>query len=710
MSDQDIDEVEVLRRKLAASEERFNLLLSAMPDGFVIHEGGIIRYTTEKTERYVGYEPGELIGKSVFALVAEEDRALARERVAGGEDQDYELVGRRKDGTRFPALVRTKNAVIEGHQCRMLILRDLTAQRRLEEAQRRSEERFRRIIEGAPDAIAVHSKDRFIYVNPAAITMWGCQEPDELIGRSALGVIHPEDRALATWRIREQVEKGQPVPTIEERIVRRDGSVMWGEVTAMPIEYDERSAIVTFVRDITARRLAEAERDRLLVEEQAARAVAERAERRAAFLAEASRVLASSLDYEATLTSVAQIAVSALGTWCVVDLVGDRRVVYRVAAAHRDKDKEAMLHSLVQPQPAATSGIIADLVAGRSVLVPVVEPATLQEISLGSDEIAAALHAADANIRPRSIILVPLTVRGRTIGVITIAACDDVRFGQDDLRLVEDLAQRSAIAVDNARLYREAREAVLAREEFLSIASHELKTPLTSLQLAIQSVERLLRPAVTAESVAGADLFVRQAIETAGRQTRRLIQLVHALLDVSRIHTGQLVLSLEGMDLSALVREASDRLRADLESARCAIELDLEPAWGRWDRSRIDQVVTNLLSNAIKFGARKPISVTVRKLEGVVRLTVQDRGIGLAESERDRIFRRFERAVSQRHYGGLGLGLYIVHRIVKAHGGKVYVDSQPGQGAIFSVELPPAGPPCESIAESTSADPSAMLR
>jgi signal transduction histidine kinase len=215
----------------------------------------------------------------------------------------------------------------------------------------------------------------------------------------------------------------------------------------------------------------------------------------------------------------------------------------------------------------------------------------------------------------------------------------------------------------------------------LSVASHELRTPVTSAQIAVQS-------ALSVGDDAPAT-FLRNALSSAERQTRRLGRLVDALLDVSRIQAGRLELQREPIDLGTVVREVVTLLGDDARRAGCDLRNEADAGLvGRWDRARIDQVVTNLLSNAIKYGAGAPIIVAARRHGERARLIVRDGGIGIAAEERSRIFERFERAVSSKHYGGLGLGLYIVRRIVDAHDGDISVDSAPGGGAEFIVDLP----------------------
>ncbi|MGZ3421515.1 MAG: ATP-binding protein [Polyangiales bacterium] len=229
-----------------------------------------------------------------------------------------------------------------------------------------------------------------------------------------------------------------------------------------------------------------------------------------------------------------------------------------------------------------------------------------------------------------------------------------------------------------------AEEALQARDEFLSIASHELRTPVTALHLATQQLVRGAQSSRTELPAA-----TMRALETSRRQTERLVRLVDALLDVSRIRAGRLQLELDDLDLAEVVREVVTRLDYEIERSGSVLVVHApETVRGRWDRSRLDQVATNLISNAIKYGRGERIDVSVEGDEHHARLVVQDRGIGIEPDQTGRLFQRFERAVSSRHYGGLGLGLYIVRQIVEMHGGAVDVVSEPNTGSTFTVTLP----------------------
>jgi PAS domain S-box-containing protein len=407
----------------------------------------------------------------------------------------------------------------------------------------------------------------------------------------------------------------------------------------------------------------------------------------ARFLAEAGRQLARSLDYDVTLRRVARLAVPYLADYCVVDLLDDDDggPPRLVAAADRERSVEDAVHEYRGRHPfdpAAPQGVARVLRTGVLERVTV-DPAWLDATAAGDAGRRGELEA----MQLASYMVLPLAVRGRSLGAITFAtslAQSARRYGADDEALAEELARRVALAIDNARLYREAQRAIRARDEFLSIASHELRTPLTPLQLQVQSLRRMLsRPAGVAPEALAAK------VEVAERQVERLGALVSNLLDISRITARRLGLELEQVDLTEVVREVALRSSEQLRRAGCELALDAEaPLVGRWDRLRLEQVVTNLLHNAMKYGAGKPIALTVSAEGDQARLVVRDQGIGIAPKDQRRIFLRFERAVSERHYGGFGLGLWISRQIVEAMGGTIGVQSALGRGATFTVRLP----------------------
>ncbi len=251
---------------------------------------------------------------------------------------------------------------------------------------------------------------------------------------------------------------------------------------------------------------------------------------------------------------------------------------------------------------------------------------------------------------------------------------------------MEGIASQAATAVDNARLFQKNLEAVALRDEFLSIASHELKTPLTSLKLQLQITQRSID---ISEGWTPPPEQLLSILGSATSQVDRLTALVEDLLDVSRIQSGRLSYHFERTDIAELVRDMVERFSGQFEAAKCDVSLSTdEDVYALCDRFRFEQVIVNLLSNAIKYGAGNPVEIHVRRLEDLASVVIKDQGIGIPKNKQEGIFDRFVRAVSASQISGLGLGLYISREIVKAHNGSISVESEENRGSTFTVTLP----------------------
>ena len=422
------------------------------------------------------------------------------------------------------------------------------------------------------------------------------------------------------------------------------------------------------------RRRAESERLQL-VREQSARAEAEAAQRRLAFLAEASRVLAASLDYQTTLQNVANLAVPTLADSCLVDMRDEDGSVRRVATAGLRQNHTAHQWSMEE----APSAVVEVLRTAQPRLYPELPPDLLRPLLGGiADEQEFT-----------SGLVVPLVTRSETTGAITcLVSAGRAPFDTRDLSLTQDLARRCALAIESASLYGDAREAISIRDEFLSVAAHELKTPLTSLrgyaQLLGREFERGVPPAPDR---------ARRAALTIQVQADKLARLVGQLLDISRIQSGKLAIEPRATDLSQVVREVLDSARQQFNGHTLVARLPEElPA--HVDPLRIEQVVTNLIDNAIKYSPEGgQIDVVVEpdfERESVV-LSVRDRGVGVPLEHRAHIFDRFYQA----HAGGaltsmagMGLGLYISRQIAELHGGSIDAEFPDDGGTRFLVSLP----------------------
>jgi len=299
----------------------------------------------------------------------------------------------------------------------------------------------------------------------------------------------------------------------------------------------------------------------------------------------------------------------------------------------------------------------------------------------------------------KSLVMVPIRTAA-PIGAIGNYWATPHYAGAEEVKVLQALADSTSVAMENVQLYgtlqakREELEranvalqgALRTRDEFLSIASHELRTPIAALKLQLQLLDRRAPPN-SDRVLPSAEL--RSALDLTRRQVEALALLVNELLDISKIQLGRFALHVEDVDLAKLVRGVVDRFADQLALARCPVELALDDGVrGRWDRGKIDQVMVNLLTNAIKYAPGTPVRIGVTRQGDTALLIVQDHGDGIAPEMHQKIFEQFERGVGAARASGLGLGLYIVKKIIDAHGGSVRVESDRGRGARFVVELP----------------------
>ncbi len=452
-------------------------------------------------------------------------------------------------------------------------------------------------------------------------------------------------------------------------------------------------AIERELREAESRRVhrrVEEERVQLLVLEQAARAEAEAArakaeaaERRAAFIAEASTILASSLDYEATLGAVARLAVPEFADYCVVDLLEGDQSLRRVAAVHRDPAKAELARKLARQRPPDLNGphpIATALRTGQPQLLPELPDVRLAALASTPEHLAILRQLAS-----ESLLSVPLVARGRTLGVLTFVAAESGRrYGPVDQALAVDLARRAALSIDNARLYQEARAGVRLRDDFLARASHELRTPLTSALATVRLLKRAMAGTFKAEP--------EELVDIANRNLSAMLTLINDLLEASTLASGREPMALEPVDLATLVSRslevAGTRAREKLVALRVAVPAGLIL---QADPLKLKKVLVNLLDNAVKFTlAGGEVIVEAEAEAGSVLLRVRDTGMGIAHEHLEVIFEPFIQAgpPSRWRPHGTGMGLAICRQIVTLHGGRIWAESEgPGRGSTFTVRL-----------------------
>jgi signal transduction histidine kinase len=427
--------------------------------------------------------------------------------------------------------------------------------------------------------------------------------------------------------------------------------------------------------DHAARLEAESARARARAAEARSEAVAQRQR----FLAEASRLLAESMDYAATLKTVARLAVPGIADWCVVDLMTDDGHMARVAIEHRDPERLALTHQLQEsfpPRAGAPAGPAHVVHTGETEFEPQVSQSRLEEIAPEAER-RRLFRALGVN----SYISVVLSTRDRVLGAITFFTDAGRSLTADDVEMAEDLARRAATAIDNARLYDQAQRAVRVRDDMLAFVTHDLRMPLAAIVTAAA-----MQVASAADDDNGRR--VRQRAESIQRAAQHMGRLIRDLTDIGQMDAGRFTVERTPQDLSVLTREVIDTLQPSAAQSGCQLRADiLEPLPSvEADGDRIVQVLTNLISNAVKVGAPE-VTVHVEARSEDVLLAVSDTGPGIHHDDVPHMFDRCWRGKSA-PYKGTGLGLPISKQIVGAHGGRIWIESTPGDGSTVFFTLP----------------------
>jgi PAS domain S-box-containing protein len=541
---------------------------------------------------------------------------------------------------------------------------DVTDRKRADRAIRESEARFRHLADAIPQIVWISGPEEssLLYLNRRWFEYTGVPEDRSLrdpeIWEQA---VHPDDLDRVVESAADSVKNGGPFEA-EYRLRDGTGTYRWFLGRAVPVVDDAGRVVCRFgtATDIEDRK---------------------RSEQAARFLADASSALASLVDESSTLQQLARLAVPHFADWCVVDMAGGEGTPRRLTVAHVDPAKVALAHELHRrypPDPEAPTGVHRILRSG--------EPERIAEIT---DEMLVAGARDDEHLRIvrelglRSYMGVPLPGRAGTIGVISFVSAESGRrYGPEDLRLAQDLACRAAIAIENARLYEELKDADRQKDEFLATLAHELRNPLAPIRNALR---------LMSDPAAGDHESDRAMAE---RQVAHLARLVDDLIDVARITQGKIELRREAVALASLVTGVVATVDPAVRERGQSLEVSLPdgPVWLEADPTRLEQVRWNLLDNAIKYtnpGGR--ISLRVEARGGEVALRVEDTGIGISPEALPRVFEMFYQGPSRsdRMKEGLGIGLGLIRKLVELHGGRIEARSEgPGRGSQFVVTLP----------------------
>jgi PAS domain S-box-containing protein len=707
----DITAIKRLEATLRESEERFRLLVENVQDYaiYLLSPEGKVLSWNEGAQRLKGYAAEEILGESFERFYPPEavaeglPRRLLAESAANGrvEHEGWRI---RKDGSLFwgdavITALRDNRGELRGYA---KITRDLTERRQAEEHRARasreegaraaaeaaqaeisaSRDQLAAILAGVADGIiAIAPGGQILYANAEAARLCGFPNVEEFVRSSPAEIlrrfeIFDEDGApfpLNRLPTRQSLIGERPPETLLRFRVRDSGQERWSLVTATPLkdEHGDVRMSVSIFRDVTERK---------------------RSEDTAEFLALLNLELTRSLDFDVIPQTLADLAVPTLADWCLVDIQEDQTATrLGVASISTDLPRSAL--------PDA-----AELIAiGRPTLLSAISDADLR--SLARD--AAHLEAMRV-LRLRSAISVPLVAGARAFGAITLLSAESQRhFTETDLAVAGDVAVRAALALDNARLYRESQQqteahvqlnaalrdvltrleqAMATRDEFLASASHDLKNPIASIKAMAQLLERRLnRTGVTPEQL-------RETLGRINAVATRASGQVDELLDLTRMRLDRpLDLDRDAIDVVALVGDVVAEYQQMTDRREFVFEPSVRSLEGRWDARRVIRALSNVLDNAIKYSPdNSTVRVRLHQAEnGWAVIEIEDSGIGIPPDELETVFERFQRASNVfGHFAGTGIGLASAQHIVESHGGTIQASSELGVGTTITLQLP----------------------
>jgi len=477
----------------------------------------------------------------------------------------------------------------------------------------------------------------------------------EVIGKP-VSILMPKGRKSDFPWMMQQLQLGGKVEHYETKRQTKDGDILDVSITVSPIK-DASGKIIgasKVARDITTQK---------------------RAEEQQRFLDRVSVLLSTTIDYESTLKSLGKIIVPYMADYCRIVVLDEKQEIKEITVNHKDRKKIPLVRRLYAAYKGQSrAGVGKILSSGKSEYFHKITPEIKKDSNAETIQLITELHL-------QSYMGIPMKIGKRVIGALTFSSTKKDRlYTKDDVALGEELARRAALAIENARLYAASQKAVTIRDEFISIASHELKTPVTSLKMYVQVTKKQIE-------AKGGD---GKNLEKMDNQVDKLTHLIQDLLNVSRFQAGMLDYNDDLFDLDALVDEVVDNIQPTTPKHLIKIDGILKKkVWG--DKDRIGQVITNLLTNAVKYSPNADkVLITLTPELNFATVTVQDFGIGIDKQHLNKLFERFYRVndMEEKTFPGLGLGLYISNEIIKRYGGKMKVVSQKGKGSQFSFTLP----------------------
>ena len=654
-----------LAERLRTSEARLQAIIDHAPTAIYVKDReGRVRLANQQMAAVFGRSREELLGKTDHDLMPREAADVLRQHdvevLRSGRSVTVEEVVPLPDGPRTYLSVKFPLPDENGqHDALCGISKDITERRRTEEALRATSERLKAILDTAVDSIiTIDDHGTMLSVNPATTHTFG-YAPEELVGRNISMLMPEPDRSRHDGYLRNYLHTGvRKVIGIGREVLgqRKDGSVFPIELAVSETVIPGGRFFTGMMKDITRRKTAQQAQ---------------------ALLVEAGTLLAQSLDLDSTLQSLASLVVAHLADYCMVDLLGEDGQLHRQVVRAKDPARQALADRLMEfpPLVGSTSPAARVLETGRPVATET-SPEWLDTVYRG-EEHRAVLEL----LGPRSAVIVPLVARGRKLGVINLASSSPGRMSLPTmLEIARGVADRAAIAIDNARLMREAQEAVRVREDVVAIVSHDLRNPLNAISLA--SLSLLRHDPLTEAQGRG----LRRIVSAADRAHR----MIRDLLDFTQARAGGAIpIHPRPVDLHELTRQVVDEVHLANPGRDIFVEARGD-GHGDWDEDRLAQLLTNLVGNALQHSPDgTPVRVSSRAEGDGVTLSVHNQGTPIPPNVLPVIFEPYRRGpAAALGRGSIGLGLYISRQIVLGHGGRIDVRSSVQDGTSFTVWLP----------------------
>lgn len=658
---EDITERKRQQMALEQSEFRYRNAVELAADGiFEMNLSGVVKEVNRAGCKMLGYARNEVVGKKFIDFLSEDDipRWLSATSLRLEDEVEVsEWSMRQKDGTVFPVEISVKS---NPNQQVMAFVRNAMARKLAEQALAASERKYRTLVEGAYDSIlTADSSGRIVMINEQLGRKFGYSS-EELVGQS-IEVLIPERFVNGHVKLRREYMRdsfSRPMGVgLDLYAKKKDGTEFPVDISLSPVTTADGLRVTAIIRDVTDRK---------------------RHENQQTFLSGIGKELSATVNFQERMQRICDVVVPKLSDLCIV-VTREENLFLMHAQKGADLSKQQMMADAASVLLAAVGKHSLDVMMStkQTVFIEQVESEVLNDPSV-DERLKSFFKISEVT----GYVAVPMLISDRFMGALVFAMNSSRRvFTRDDLAFLEMVASRCAVSIENARLYSQAEQAVLARERILSIVSHDLQNPLTSIDL---SAQMLLRESVTPKQIRDLAMNLR-------RSSAVMLRLISDLLDFGRIQAGTFPVEKAANSVLTIVDAALETLKLRAQEKGIHLSSVLEPNIQNisCDKDRIIQVLWNLLGNAIKFtseGGKVELRVA-KESERSVRFTVTDSGPGICPRDLPQVFKRFWQATKTAALGS-GLGLAIAKGIVESHGGKIWVESELGHGARFHFTIP----------------------